>query len=191
MKFTTFQDFTSLTDLMRHYGDADEIVFKSHCQLDESAIAESCRDGRRLAHHLVLHNGSKTGEEIAANYGCRIVRETWDVAEGQMVFFAECLIQPDGSGAVIRVNTETIKSLADVMISWASESEIQWFSEAKITEVVIAHELYHLIEQRTVSTSSELAAHAFARAFTALPFSPLIYNALIIRLKTGKRTLSL
>jgi len=42
MKFTTAQDFTSLAELLRLYGDADEIVFKSHCRLDGAEIAEAC-----------------------------------------------------------------------------------------------------------------------------------------------------
>ncbi len=191
MKFSAIQDFTSLTDLLRDYGDADEIVFKSHCELDESEIAEACREGRRQAHHLRLHNGMKTAEEMAAVYGCEIVNDAWQVAEGKLVFFAECLLQPSKSGAVIRVNTETVKSLANLMTNWADESSRRWFSETTINEVVIAHELYHLTERRPTATAVELAAHAFARAFTALPFSPLLYDALLVGMRTGKRTLNL
>lgn len=191
MKFTTIQDFTSLTDLLRVYGDADEIVFKSHCDMDESEIAEACRRGRRLAHHLRLQMGAKSAGEIAAGFGCEIVRESWKIAEGKLVFFAECSLDRSKSGATIRVNSDAIKSLADFMIHWADESERGWFSESKIDEAVIAHELFHLIEQRPPSTILELSAHAFARAFAALPFSPLLYNALLVRLMTGKRTLSL
>ncbi|MFN0108254.1 MAG: hypothetical protein ACKVZH_05305 [Blastocatellia bacterium] len=191
MKFTAAQDFTSLTDLLRLYGDADEIVFNSHTELGEAEIAEACHQGRWLANRLRLRNGSKSAEEIAASYGCQIVREAWQVAEGKMVFLGEFLLHQKDGGAVIRVNTEATKALAVLMEQWADEPERQWFTEAKITEVVIAHELSHLVEQRPASTAVELAAHAFARAMTGLPFSPLLYNALLIRLATGKRTLKI
>lgn len=191
MKFTSTQDFTSLTDLFRLYGDADEIVFKSHSELGEAEIAEACHEGRWLANRLRLRNGSKSAEEIAASYGCKIVREAWQVAEGKIVFLGECLLHNKDGGAVIRVNTEATGALAELMSQWVDEAERQWFTEAKITEVVIAHELFHLVEQRQYSMIAELAAHAFARAMTALPFSPLLYNALLVRLATGKRTLTI
>lgn len=191
MKFTAAQDFTSLSELLRLYGDADEIVFKSHSELGEAEIAEACREGRWLANRLRLRNGSKTAEEIAAGYGCQIVYEAWQVAEGKIVFLGECLLHQKEAGAIIRVNVEATKSLAELMAQWADEAERQWFIEAKITEVVIAHELFHLIEQRQASTTVELAAHAFARAMTELPFSPLLYNALLIRLATGRKDLTI
>ena len=70
--------------------------------------------------------------------------------------------------------------------AWTNASEREFFTEAKIIEVVIAHELFHLVEQRPPSTLVELEAHAFARAFTPLPFSPLLYNTLLQHLATGK-----
>lgn len=190
MKFTAVQDFTSLSELLRLYGDADEIVFKSHSELSEAEIAEACREGRWLANRLRLRNGSKTVEEIAAGYGCQILRDAWQVAEGKIVFLGECVLRQE-TGAMIRVNIDAVKTLAELMAQWADESERQWFVEAKIAEVVIAHELFHLIEQRQASTTVELAAHAFARTMTELPFSPLLYNALLIRLATGKKALTI
>ncbi len=73
MKFTAAQNFTSLTELMRFYGDADEIVFKSHCALDEQEIAGLCRSARRLVHQLRLHHGSKRADEIAQSYGIAVL----------------------------------------------------------------------------------------------------------------------
>lgn len=189
MKFTAKQDFTSLAELLRLYGDADEIVFKSHCQLDESEIAEICRDARRLSHHVRLHHGTKSAEQIVASYGGQILRDAWQVAEGKIIYFAECSIHSKTGSAIIRVNTDAIKSLTGLMAYWASDVELEFFTEAKVDQVVIAHELFHLIEQRSLTTSVELAAHAFARALTQLPFSPLLYNTLLARLAAGKQTL--
>ena len=188
MRFTAAQDFTSLTDLLRLYSDADEIGFKSHCRLDESEIAEACHRARRLAHHWRLHHEGLTPEEVAGRLGCRVLREPFhragQIAGGKVIYLAECYFPPRAAEATIRVNTDAIHSLAVVMAQWANETERQWFTEVKISEVAIAHELFHLIEQRSSSALAELEAHAFARAFTALPFSPLLYNKLLSRLKT-------
>jgi len=188
MKLTAAQDFTSLTDLLRLYSDADEIVFKSHCHFDESEIAEACRHARRLARHWGqqgrLHHSARTAEEVAASLGCRVLHEAFQMAEGKVIYLAECSFPPQTGEAIIRVNTDAVTSLAGLMAQWASEIEQPWFTEAKISEVAIAHELFHLIEQRPSSALAELEAHAFARAFTSLPFSPLLYNKLLARLST-------
>ncbi len=196
MKFTAVQNFTSLAELLRFYGDADEIVFNSHTELGEAEIAEACHDGRWLANRLRLRNGAKPAEEIAASYGCRVVRESWQVAEGKMIFLGECLLRkkedhPQEGDMLIRVNSDATTSLAEFMKHWADDAERQWFNETKISEVVVAHELFHLLEQKPHSTKLELAAHAFARAMTELPFSPLLYDALLVRLATGKKTLTI
>ncbi|MFN0108092.1 MAG: hypothetical protein ACKVZH_04495 [Blastocatellia bacterium] len=188
MKLTVAQDFTSLTDLLHVYCDADEIVFSSHFDIGEAEIAETCHDGRWLANRLRLRYGAKTIEEIVAGYGCRIVREAWQVAEGKLIFLGECQLHSTEGGAIIRVNTDAVTSLAELMAQWANDAERPWFTETKISEVVIAHELFHLIQQRQTSTAVELAAHAFSRAMIELPFSPLLYNALLIRLAAGKKT---
>ncbi|MBS1788613.1 MAG: hypothetical protein JST85_12870 [Acidobacteria bacterium] len=195
MKFVVVQDFTSLAELLRFYSDADEIVFNSHNglsdpKLDEAEVAEACHDGRWLANRLRLRRGPRPVEEIAASYGCRIGREAWQVADDKLMYLGECLLHSTEGGAVIRINTTATKLLAETLAQWADEVERHWFSEEKIGEVVIAHELFHLIEQRGHSTSVELAAHAFARALTELPFSPLLYNALLLRLATGKGRLT-
>ena len=196
MKFVAVQNFTSLAELLRFYSDADEIVFNSpiglsNPRLDETEIAEACHEGRWLANRLRLRQGERPVEEIAASYSCRIVREAYQVVENKLVYLGECLLHSTEGGAVIRVNTDTIRLLAETLSQWANETEQQWFSEEKIGEVVIAHELFHLIEQREHSIAVELAAHAFARALTGLPFSPLLYNALVMRLMTGKKTLTI
>jgi hypothetical protein len=187
MRFTATQDLTSLTELLRFYSDVDEIVFKNHCRLDESEIAEACHDARRLAHRLKVHHGEKNAEKIAVSLGCVITREAWEVADNKIIYLAECSLQTKTCGATIKINAHATKLLADFQKLWTRESEQEFFTEAKISDVAIAHELFHLIEQRPPSTLVELEAHAFARAFTHLPFSPLLYNTLLQRLAKGKR----
>lgn len=187
MKLTATQDFISLTELLRFYSDADEIVFKNHCRLDESEIVEACHDARRLAHRIQSHHGEKSAEKIALSLGCAIRCEAWEVAGNNVIYLAECSLQTKTSGAAIRINTHATKLLADFLKSWANEQERKFFTDAKISEVVIAHELFHLVEQRPPSTLLELEAHAFARAFTQLPFSPLLYSTLLRQLAKGKK----
>lgn len=187
MKFLAAQDFTSLAELLRFYSDADEIVFKSHCRLDGAEIAEACHDARRLAHRLRLRHGEQNAEEIALSLGCHILREAWQAGEGKVVYLAECSFPPKSIEATIRLNTDAIASLAGLMAQWAGEAEQEWFTEARISEVAVAHELFHVIEHRPSSPAAELEAHVFARALTQLPFSPLLYQMLLARLATGKK----
>ncbi len=182
MKFITAQNFTSLAELMRFYSDSDEIVFKSHSDLDEQGIAEICRHARRLVHHLTLRHGNKRAAEIAEFYGITVIREGWQTAEWRIAYLAECSLHP----AKISLNAFVIKSLAGLMPQWANENELKWFTETQISEVATAHELCHLIEPRLKSSVAELTAHAFTRAFTSLPFSPLLYDVLLRRLLRGK-----
>lgn len=182
MKFTAAQSFTSLTELLRFYGDADEIIYKNHCELDEQEIAVLCRDARRLAARLHTHHGAQDAAAVAESYGIAVVRDAWQVAEGKLVYLAECTLHPPQ----ISLNTETIEALAGLMAQWADESERRWFTAATLAEVATAHELFHLLEPHAARATVELAAHCFARAFTALPFSPLLYHVLLARLARGK-----
>lgn len=185
MNFPAAPDFTSLIELLRFYGDADEIVFKSHSRLGEPAIAEACREGRRLANHLRMRDGSQNADEIAVSHGFAVAREAWRVADGKIIYLGECSLRPP----VIRINTEATGSLAGLTSHLAGENNWEFFTEAKITEAAVAHELFHMIARRAPSTAVELQAHAFARAFTELPFSPLLYEALLKKLASGKTKL--
>ena len=184
MKFTTRQDFVSLAELMRFYGDFDEIVFKSHCDLDEQEIADLCRTARRSVDQLRLHYGRKRAAEIAQAYGIVVITDQWQPGSGRVIALAEKSLHPPG----IHLNLDAIESLADLMPHWANEHELVWFTEAQIIEVATAQQLYCLIEPHLAS--AELASHAFTRAFTALPFSPLLYGALLTRLLKGRGSAS-
>jgi len=183
MKFTARQDFATLAELMRLYSDFDEIVFKNHCDLDEQEIADLCRNARRLVHHLRLHYGAKRAAGIAQAYGIAVIcdgRDGWQMTQENKIYLAQNTVHPP----TISLNLDAIKSLSELMRYWANESELAWFTEAQVIEVATAHQLYRLIEPRLAS--SQLAAHTFTRAFTALPFSPLLYDVLLIRLMKGK-----
>jgi hypothetical protein len=183
MDLRAAQRFTSLAELLRFYSDADEIVFKSHCELEEQTIADLCREARRLAHRLRLRHGVRPAAEIARLYGVEVVREERLAAAGQMAALAERTLHPPR----ISLQAAAIRRLAKLLPRWVGESERVWFIEPKISEAVTAHELYHIIQQHAPSPSVALAAHAFARAFAELPFSPLLYHVLAMRLAKGRR----
>jgi len=187
MKFTTPQDFTSLAELLRLYGDADEIVFKSHYRIDGAEIAEICHEARLSAHRLRSRHAAESAEEIAVGLGCRVLHEAWQVVDSKVISLAESSFPPKMNEATIRVNTDAISSLSELMQRWAREAEREWFTEAKISEVAVAHELFHIIGRHPSSPLAEVGACAFARALTRLPFSPLLYQALLARLVTGKK----
>lgn len=186
MNFTAAQDFTSLTELLRRYADADEILYKSHCEWEEPVIAELCRNVRRSAQHIRAQWGERTPAALAEAYGIAVVHDRWQVADGKVIYLAECTQRP----AQIRLNLTAIDALANLMPHWAEEQMRCWFTSDCLADVAIAHELYHLFERRPVTQREELAAHAFARALTALPFSPLLYQVLLQRLAKGERTIS-
>jgi|GEM_PF-2059903 len=172
-----------LSELLRLYADVDEIVFTRHCGFDGPAIADLCRSARRLAHSLRSHYQARSAAEVARIYGIEIVHESWQVAEDRVLYLAECTLRPPK----ISLNAGAIGLLAERMHDLTEEGEKVWFTEAKITEVALAHELYHIIEQRSSRRAAELAAHAFAREFAGLLFSPLLYGVLLARVAKGRR----
>jgi hypothetical protein len=56
----------------------------------------------------------------------------------------------------------------------------EWFTETGITEAVTAHELYHILAQQPSSPRNEPAAHAFAQELLRLPFSPQLYEKILL-----------
>jgi hypothetical protein len=172
--------FNSFSDLLRFYSDADEIVFKSHCGCDEQTIADLCREGRRWARRLRVHAG-ESAEAVASLYGIAVERADWGRSDGRLVYFAQCTRRPPR----VILNPATIARVAAFARRCAPAGARPSLSEGKIAEVVTAHELFHLIappanwaDDRPLT---ELMAHSFARAFTGLPFSPLLYETLLRR----------
>lgn len=178
-RFSATQNFTVLSDLMRLFSDADEIVYRSFCDLEPDEIAMLCRDARRLASHVRLRNPGRKMADIVRDYGVSVRREEWETAG--ILFFAECEMSPP----LIRLNTGTISALAGLMRLWAPESDLHWFSDETISEVATAHELSHILDPARPSKTRELHAHAFAREATGLPFSPLLYDDLLQRMSKG------
>lgn len=120
--------------------------------------------------------------QLAEACGIAIIYETLPLAFGRVIYLAEASLQP----ACITVNTTAIAHLSAAV--WQAPAEQRsWFTETTITEVAIAHELYHILAQQPSSPMVEVAAHQFAQALTGLPFSPHVYEA-VLRRTAGCRT---
>jgi hypothetical protein len=170
--------FASFDSLVRFFSDADEIVFQLYIEVGDEQIAALCREARETAHHLHGRFGPRPAAELAAVYGVEVAEARWNTAEGRVVYLGECRLQPPR----ITLNLDAIEALSEFAERRASEAWRCWFTSAHIRDVVTAHELYHIIKQgrqRSSSRPVELAAHAFARTLTGLPFSGLLYEALL------------
>ncbi len=130
-----------------------------------------------LVRELRWRHGELPAAELARVCGVELAFDSWRVADGRVVYFAECRWRPPR----IVVNTAAIELAARSAPAGLVEVERCWFSAAAITEVVIAHELYHLLARRSSSPASEAEAHEFARRLTGVPFSPLRYEQALRR----------
>ncbi|MFN7926720.1 MAG: hypothetical protein U0Y68_02050 [Blastocatellia bacterium] len=91
-----------------------------------------------------------------------------------MSYLAEASLQPPR----ITVNTTALAQLAACAAQAPADWQ-PWFSLAALTEVVVAHELYHLLTNQASQPGVEAAAHDFAQQMTGLPFSPRVFEALL------------
>ena len=112
--------------------------------------------------------------QFAATCGIAIRYETLPRAFGRVVYLAEASLQPPR----ITVNTTALAQLADCATQ-VPDTWRPWFSLAALTEVVVAHELYHILMQQASRPSVEDAAHEFAQRFTGVPFSPRVYEVFL------------
>jgi hypothetical protein len=112
--------------------------------------------------------------QIAEACGIALTYERLPLAFGRVIYLAEASLQPPR----ITVNRTAIATLVEAAVQAPPEHQ-GWFSETAITEVVIAHELYHILTRQPTSRLVEEQAHEFAQALTGLPFSPRVYEALL------------
>lgn len=112
--------------------------------------------------------------QLAATCGIAINYETLPLAFGQVSYLAEASLQPPR----ITVNTTVLAQLA-ACAPQAPAHWRAWFSVEALTEVAVAHELYHLLTQQASRPTVEALAHAFAQQLTGLPFSPHLYEVFL------------
>lgn len=134
-------------------------------------------DARLLVHRLRQLHGDVSARELARIYGIEISRDSWRVADGRLIYFAECSFDPPK----ITLNAEAIELAARLAADCLAEDERRWFTSSQIAEAVMAHELYHVLARQSSSPEVESAANEFARIFTGAPFSPSRYEMVLRR----------
>jgi len=121
---------------------------------------------RALAQELRAKYSTLPPSILAELCGIEVQRARWRVAAGRVLYFAECTRQP------LRI------VLNEVALELYASSEATQCTQ--LSEIIIAHELGHLLlPQPTVWASHsayEDAAHAFAQELTGLPFHPARYE---------------
>jgi len=133
-------------------------------------------DPRLLVDRLRQLHGDVSAQELARTYGIEILRESWRVADGRLIYFAECSFDPPK----MTLNAEAIELAARAGSDCSAEDERRWFTESRIAEAVIAHELYHILARQSSAPEVESAANEFARIFTGAPF-PLSRYEMVLR----------
>lgn len=124
--------------------------------------------------------------QIAEACGITIRYETLPFAFGRVIYLAEASLQPSR----ITVNTTAIAKLAE-FAAQAPADWRDWFTAGAIREVVIAHELYHIMAQQASSLEVEPLAHAFAQWVTGIPFSPYVYEAILKQVVRCQNTMNI
>jgi hypothetical protein len=128
-----------------------------------------------LSDRLRRLHGDVSASELARIYGVEVLFDAWRAADGRLIYFAECRSKPP----IIILNTMAIEQAARSVPGDISEDQRHWFCQSQIAEVIIAHELYHILTQQPSSHEIESSAHEFAQNLTGIPFSPLIYESVL------------
>lgn len=126
-------------------------------------------EGQRLAERYADGLGGHTVEWLAGTLGVKVETGNWVVAEDSLMMPGECSWEP----ALIRVNQRIVDLLSKISVNAGVKCD-------QIRELVIAHELFHVITRQSSGRKVELAAHSFARILLGLPFSPLLLEKLLV-----------
>jgi hypothetical protein len=156
---------------MLFYMQPDELVFRRHAAIDAVAIKALCCRARGTADRLSKCFRTRSASRIAEQLGIGVSREGWVTAEGRIFYLGECTLFPPQINLNILGVRRLAKALFDVQYNGSG-----WQSEECLQEVIVAHELHHIVEPRYSRLEAELAAHAFARELLAMPFSPLLFH---------------
>jgi len=131
--------------------------------MSRAALLEAARD---CARGLRAQYGAQSAFVLARLCGIEVLRQSWQVAGGRVLYFAECMRQP-----------------LRIVLNEAALESYQPDEVARLSEIIIAHELGHLLLPQPAAWDShskyEEAAHAFAQELTGLPFHPTYYAQLL------------
>ncbi len=123
--------------------------------------------GNELANRLRTQFPAQSTIEIAAALSITIQLEKLP-----LLYLAEVALHPP----VITINTKALKILSETEVAKETPS---WFRAERLQEVIIAHELYHILTKQPTNKVTEAQAHLFAQALTGLPFAPQVYEEIL------------
>jgi hypothetical protein len=126
-------------------------------------------DPKLIYDRLRRLHGKISAKELAEVYGVPISREAWQSAEGKVIYLAESSLNPPH----IFLNSESIELAVE---GGCIGGDATQFDRSQIEEVVIAHELYHILACQSSSPATESMAHEFAEIFTGISLSQIEAN---------------
>ena len=177
-----------LADLVEEYALPEErlAVKMGLAAGDLDALAASCEAARRLAEKLREAAAGASPRRLAESRGIAVVEERWGIVAGRFFQWGECT----GRANRIVLNQWAVEEATAGIIRWGRPREIARRVAERLPDLILAHELHHCLladaEAPPVSPlARELAAHSFARALAESPYSPLLYDRLVI-LARGK-----
>jgi hypothetical protein len=138
------------------------------------------------ARHQASAEQGASATLVAGRYGVAIEEDRWKTADGRIGYLAECSMKRRR----ITLNRELIDLVEErgdfifkpprpQVVQDLGQNLGQLAGAVSCAELVIAHELYHLITRRPSSPVVELEAHVFARALTGWLYSPIIIEHIL------------
>lgn len=184
----TWSAVPSLADLVEDYALPEEqlAVKMGLAAGDLNALAIGCQAARHFAEQLREEARGANPRCLAESLGIAVVEERWGIVAGRFFQWGECT----GRAKRIVLNRWAVEQVTAGIARWGRPRELAALVVERLPGLILAHELHHcLLTDAEAPPASplarELAAHSFARAFCESPYSPLLYDRLIIS-TTGK-----
>lgn len=184
----TWSAVPSLTDLVEDYALPEErLAVKMGLAVgDLNALASGCQAARHLAEKLREEVRGASPRRLAESLGIAVVEERWGIVAGRFFQWGECT----GRAKRIVLNCWAVEQVTAGIVRWGRPRELAALVAERLPGLILAHELHHCLyadveEPLPSPLARELVAHSFARTFCESPYSPLLYDRLVI-LTTGK-----
>ena len=184
----TWSAMPSLTDLVEECALPEErlAVKMGLAAGDLEALAVGCQIARRLAEKLREEARGASLRRLAESLGIAVVEERWGIVAGRFFQWGECT----GRAKRIVLNRWAVEEVTAGIVRWGQPRELAALVAERLPGLILAHELHHCLyadveEPLPSPLARELVAHSFARTFCESPYSPLLYDRLVI-LATGK-----
>ena len=165
--------------------------FSREQKISYTKAAGGC--GREWARRTAAEYGTRSPRELAGKMGLKVKRPDTPTGGGQVIFAQ--FVRPDE----ITVYMDCIRRASAL----AAESGCRLLEEETLFDVLLAHELFHAVEERhdreiytrtekvelwkkpfsnrsSIACLSEMAAMAFAGELLGLPCSPYMLDVLLV-----------